>query len=106
MRGRNEIIVSCHVQRRRALPPALLAGRNSSVVSVDDDLVVVHQREPPGEVPVGLVALLEELVDDASSTRPWAVRPVSPAIFLTMSEADICWNVRVLRWRLSLCALS
>ena len=32
--------------------------------------------------------------------------PESPAILLTMSDADICWNVRVLRWRLSLCALS
>ena len=32
--------------------------------------------------------------------------PESPAIFLTMSEADICWNVRVLRSRFILCALS
>ena len=105
MRGRNEISRVLALERRPARRAPLLAGRNSSVVSLDDDLEVVHQREPPGEVPVGLVALLEELVDDAGGRRPSAVRPASPAIFLTMSEADTCWNVRVLRCAVELVRL-
>ena len=83
----------------------LVGGPELERLVVDDDLVVVHQREPPGEVPVGLVALLEELVDDAGGRRPSALSPVSPAIFWTMSEADICWNVRVLRCAVELVRL-
>jgi hypothetical protein len=39
------------------------------LVLLDDELEVVHRREPPAELPVRLHALLEELVDDAGRVQ-------------------------------------
>ncbi len=60
-------------QLRAALGPVELDGLGSGVAAgrpeverlvLDDDLVVVHAREPPEELPVRLVVLLRELVRD------------------------------------------
>ena len=53
---------------------------------------------------VSLLCWKNSCTTDVDSTS--GESPLSPAILRTMSEADICWKVRVLRWRLSLCALS
>src|SRR4051794_12746034 len=62
MRGRNDQVVLPLERRRAAL--GLVRGPERELVVDHQQLEVVHQREPPAEVPVGLVALLEELVDD------------------------------------------
>ena len=106
MRGRKEIIVSWYVRLTVGSAPPLLAGRNSSFGVVDDDLVVVHQREPPRRSPSRSRCSAGRTRGRRWWTSTLGGSPDSPAIFVIMSEAETCWNVRVLRCRLSLCALS
>ena len=104
MRGRNEIRLSCHVSAVAA-PLVLLAGRNSSALSTTttSKSCISASRQQKSQS-VSLLCWKNSWTTLVDVT--FGERPFSPAILRTMSLAETCWNVRVLRWRLSLCDLS